>query len=110
MEQILGLPPMNQLDATATPMSDCFTATPDFRPFEAVPNIVPLDEMNPPPKTIADALLRRDALLSARLDLRKADACPEDVLNRILWRAVKGPAEPYPAWAVTLSLGHDDDD
>ena len=45
-----------------------------------------------------------------RLDLRKADACPEDVLNRILWRAVKGCSEPYPAWAVTLSLGHDDDD
>jgi YVTN family beta-propeller protein len=110
IEQILGLPPMNQLDATATPMFDCFTETPDFRPFEAVPNVVPLDEMNPPAKTIADALLRRNALLSACLDLRKADACPEDLLNRILWHAVKGSAMPYPAWAVTLSLDHDDDD
>ena len=53
IEQILGLPPMNQFDATATPMSDCFTETPDFTPFDAVPNIVPLDKMNPPKEQIA---------------------------------------------------------
>ena len=47
MELILGLPPMNQMDATATPMFDCFTGTPDFTPFDAVTNNVPLDEMNP---------------------------------------------------------------
>ena len=28
MELMLGLPPMNQMDATATPMFDCFTNTP----------------------------------------------------------------------------------
>jgi YVTN family beta-propeller protein len=108
IEQILGLPPMNQFDASATPMFDCFTGTPDFRPFETVPNIVPLDEMNPPAKTIADALLRRNALLSARLNFRRIDACPEDTLNRILWHAVKGSSAPYPAWAV--SIAPDDDD
>ena len=48
MEFMLGLPPMNQMDATATPMFDCFTGTgPDFTPFDAVTNNVPLDEMNP---------------------------------------------------------------
>jgi YVTN family beta-propeller protein len=108
IEQILGLPPMNQFDATATPMFDCFTGTPDFRPFEAVPNRVPLDRMNPPPKAIADAVLRRNALLSARLDLRTVDACPEDLLNRILWHAVRGSAAPYPSWAVTLVPDDDD--
>ena len=66
IEQILGLPPMNQFDATATPMFDCFTTTPDFTPFEAVPNKIPLDQMNPDPKDIADSLLRRNAHLSAR--------------------------------------------
>ena len=101
IEQILGLPPMNQFDATATPMFDCFAETPDFRPFEPVPNVVPLDEMNPPPKQISDALLRRDAVVSAGLNFRRVDACPEDVLNRILWRAMKGSAAPYPEWAVT---------
>ena len=54
MELMLGLPPMNQMDATATPMFDCFTNTPDFTAFDAVTNNVPLDEMNPPPKKIPD--------------------------------------------------------
>jgi YVTN family beta-propeller protein len=108
IEQILGLPPMNAFDAAATPMFDCFTDIPDFRPYEAVAANVRLDELNPPPKTIKDPVLRRNAALSARLNLRKVDACPEDVLNRILWHAVKGSAAPYPAWAVTRV--EDDDD
>ena len=99
IELILGLPPMNQMDATATPMFDCFTDVPDLTPFTAVPNNVPLEEMNPPPKKVADAQLRKDAYVSARLPLDKPDACPEDTLNRILWRAMRG-AEPYPEWAV----------
>ena len=108
IEQILGLPPMNQFDAAATPMFDCFTDTPDFTPFVAVPNQVPLDEMNPDPKAIADPLLRRHALQSARLNFKRVDACPEGVLNRILWHAMKGSAAPFPQWAVTLV--EDDDD
>jgi YVTN family beta-propeller protein len=107
IEQILGLPPMNQFDATATPMFDCFTETPDFAPFTAVPNAIRLDTMNPPKEKIADPLLRRHAVQSGRLNFRQIDACPEDTLNRILWHAVKGSAAPYPAWAVTLV---DDDD
>jgi len=108
IEQILGLPPMNQFDATAVPMFDCFAAAPDLRPFVSVPNLIPLDRMNPPAKTIADALLRRNAEASARLDFSRVDACPEDVLNRILWHAVKGSAVPYPAWAVTQVRDADD--
>ncbi len=99
MELMLGLPPMNQMDATATPMFDCFTNTPDFAVFNAVTNNIPLDKMNPAPKKIADALLRRDAYVSARLPLAQPDQCPEDVLNRILWRATMG-RQPYPEWAV----------
>jgi len=109
IEQILDLPPMNQFDATATPMFDCFTATPDFTPFTAVPNAIPLDTMNPPKEMIADALLRRNAVRSGKLNFRRIDACPEDTLNRILWHAVKGPDAPYPAWAVTLVPDDDDD-
>ena len=100
IELMLGLPPMNQMDATATPMFDCFTDAPDLTPFDAVPNRVPLDELNPKPKKIADPQLRKDATFSARLPLDEADQCPEDRLNRILWRAVKGTAQPYPQWAV----------
>ncbi len=101
MELMLGLPPMNQFDATATPMFDCFTNTPDFTAFTALTNNVPLDEMNPPVKKIKDAQLRQDALASARLPMSQPDQCNEDVLNRILWRATMG-AQPYPAWAVKV--------
>ena len=100
LELILGLPPMNQMDATATPMFDCFTNTPDFTAFDSVTNQVPLDEMNPPLKKNSDAQLRQDAVVSARLPLEKADQCPEDLLNHILWRATKGSQTPYPDWAV----------
>jgi YVTN family beta-propeller protein len=100
MELMLGLPPMNQMDAAATPMLDCFTNTPDFAPFETVTNQVPLDEMNPAPRKIDDAQLRRDACVSAKLPLDKEDQCPEDVFNRILWRAAKGSSVAYPIWAV----------
>ena len=100
MELMLGLPPMNQMDATATPMFDCFTNTPDFTAFNAVANRIPLDQMNPPPKKISDSLLRKDAYVSALLPLKKEDQCPEDLFNRILWRAAKGSQTPYPVWAM----------
>ena len=107
MELILGLPPMNQLDASATPMSDCFTDQPDFTPFTAVPNNVPLDEMNPDPKKISDVLLRKNAYASARLPLAEPDRCNEDQFNRILWHAMKGSRAPYPEWAITV---HDEEE
>jgi len=100
IELMLGLPPMNQMDATATPMNDCFTATPDFTPFTSVPSRVPLDRLSPDPKGITDRVLRQDAVVSNRLPLGEADRCPEDLLNRILWRAMKGVNAPYPEWAV----------
>ncbi|MGC9942739.1 MAG: bifunctional YncE family protein/alkaline phosphatase family protein [Verrucomicrobiota bacterium] len=100
IELILGLPPMNQMDATATPMFDCFNSTPDYTAYDAVTNTVPLDEMNPLPKKIRDAQLRKDALVSAKLPLDKEDQCPEDLFNHILWRSVKGSQIPYPDWAV----------
>ncbi|HUR47112.1 MAG TPA: bifunctional YncE family protein/alkaline phosphatase family protein [Candidatus Saccharimonadales bacterium] len=107
MELILGLPPMNQLDASATPMFDCFTSTPNLTPFVALTNNVPLDQMNPEPKKISDNLLRRNAYASARLPLEAPDKCPEDLLNRILWHAMKGSREPYPEWAVTVTEDKD---
>jgi hypothetical protein len=107
IELILGLPPMNQMDAIASTMTDCFNDLPDLTAFSSVTNRVPLNEMNPEPKKTANRLLRQDALASARLPLNLPDQCPEDLLNRILWRAMKGPNDPYPEWAVK-SLADDD--
>jgi hypothetical protein len=101
IENILGLPPMNQMDATATPLYDCFTDKPDLTPYGAVPNRVPLDQMNPAKTAIRDLGQLKDAIASEKLLLDKPDQCPEDVLNRILWRAQKGQKASYPLWAVT---------
>jgi YVTN family beta-propeller protein len=103
IELILGLPPMNLFDATATPLGDCFTTSPDFTPFDAVPNRIPLDRLNPAPAAISDPLLREQAIASADLPLEKVDQCPEDLLNRILWHAMKGSGSAYPAWACRAS-------
>lgn len=108
MEQILGMAPMNQFDASATPMFDCFTDTADLTPYTTLPNLIALDELNPNSQAISDPVLRRDAEVSASLNFREVDRAPEDVLNRILWRAIRGSAAPYPTWAITVT--EDDDD
>ncbi len=110
IEQILGLPPMNQFDASATPMFDCFTDQPDFAPYEVSPTNIALDELNPDAKAIDDAVLRSDAVVSSKIDFRELDRAPEDVLNRILWRSVRGSQAPYPEWAVSANPEDEDDD
>jgi YVTN family beta-propeller protein len=102
MELMLGLPPMNQMDATANPMTACFTAQPDFTPYDCLTNNVPLDQMNPRLAEIRDRRQLRDAIASSKFKLDKPDRCPEDELNRILWHAQMGFENPYPAWAVTV--------
>ncbi|MFN7576702.1 MAG: bifunctional YncE family protein/alkaline phosphatase family protein [Planctomycetota bacterium] len=101
IEQILGMKPMNQFDASATPMFDCFVDEPNLTPFKSVPVAVPLDQMNAAPQAIHDPLLREHAEISAGLNFSEVDRCPEDVLNRILWHAQKGSSVPYPAWATS---------
>lgn len=108
--QILGMKPMNQFDASAAPMFDCFQDTLDNHPYTAAPALVALDKMNPPPRAINDPVLRNDAEVSASLNFREVDRAPEDVLNRILWRAIRGSQMPYPEWAVTAASDADDDD
>ncbi|HTM50488.1 MAG TPA: alkaline phosphatase family protein [Bryobacteraceae bacterium] len=35
--RLLGIPPLNLFDATASDLGDCFTSTPDFAPYKALP-------------------------------------------------------------------------
>ncbi|MGA2031132.1 MAG: beta-propeller fold lactonase family protein [Thermoguttaceae bacterium] len=100
IEQILGLKPLNQFDAAARTMRDCFRDQPDFSPFDPLPSQVPLDQMNGAAHAMENAQQRADALASERMNFTQPDRAPEDALNRILWRAMRGPQEPYPAWAV----------
>jgi hypothetical protein len=95
IELILGLPPMSQFDLTAEPMTDCFTDQPDFAPFKALPNQIPLDQMNPKLTSLRGKPLYW-AKKSLELPLDEADEADEDELNRIVWYAVKGYDVPYP--------------
>jgi YVTN family beta-propeller protein len=95
IELILGLPPMNQLDLSATPMRNCFQAAPDMTPFTSVPNRVPLDQMNPGMGQL-DGKALYWARKSLELDLDEADDADEETFNRILWHSVRGTETPYP--------------
>ena len=94
IEQILGLPPMNVIDATALPLFDCFTDKANPTPYTALPNRIRLDEMNKPLTS-----LRGRALYYARESMKQAeegiDTGEDELMNRILWFAAKGNA-PYP--------------
>ncbi len=95
IELILGLPAMNQLDLSATPMRFCFQAKADLTPYTCLPNRIPLDEMNPPLKSLTGKALEW-AKKSVELDLDDADQADEDTLNRILWHSTRGYDTPYP--------------
>jgi hypothetical protein len=88
MELILGLPPMSTYDAAATPMFNAFQATPDLSPYRRITPNVALDEKNP--------LGAIGASASRQMDWSDADLTPEEPLNEILWRAMKGPDVPMP--------------
>jgi len=95
IEDILGIPPMNQLDLSAEAMADCFTDEPDLTPYKAAENNIPLDELNPPLISLSGDQLYW-AKKSIEQDLHDVDRIDEDVFNRIIWHAVKGYDRPYP--------------
>ena len=95
MELILGLDPVNQLTLAATPMTDCFQMIPDLKPYTVKPNIIPLDEMNPP-VSATRGLQRYYAKQSMKMPLDDIDEADEGLFNRLLWHAVKGYDVPYP--------------
>jgi hypothetical protein len=96
MEQILGLPPMNQMDAMSPLMADCFTNVPNFTPTRALTNNIPLDTMNPDPANSLTCQEYYYAEQSLKLDFSGPDRADLDMLNRITWRSIKGDV-PYPA-------------
>ncbi len=89
MELILGLKPMSQYDAAATPMYNAFQARPDLRPFAHTSAQVDLNEKNTREAWGAEE--------SGKLDFSKEDVADEQLLNAIIWHSVKGPNVPMPA-------------
>ena len=88
MELILGLPPMTQYDAAATPMFNSFQKTSQPTPYAVCPPEVNLLAKN----TLRSPFAKQ----SAKMDFREYDEAPEDELNRILWAAARGVDAPYP--------------
>ncbi len=89
MELILGLPPMSQYDAAATPFYACFTNTPDNTPYKAIPNQIDLDEKNVEVNSLSK--------LSDEFDLSREDAAPDILFNEVIWKTVRGIDEEMPA-------------
>ena len=89
MELILGLRPMSQFDAAATPMFNSFQAQADLRPYVLAPAQVDVNERN--------GKLAWGAERSRKLDFTKEDAADDLVLNEIIWRSVRGPESKMPA-------------
>src|SRR5207248_3884388 len=79
IELMLGLPPMNQLDLSATPMRGCFQDRPDLTSYKCLPNNIRLDEMNVDMWKLSVPGLYW-AKKSLELNLDEGDAADEDTL------------------------------
>ena len=87
IELILGLKPMSQFDAAATPMFNSFQAVPDLRPYDALPANVDLEERNS-----AHAWGGQ-----IKMNFAREDAVDDLLLNEVVWRSVRGATSPMPA-------------
>jgi YVTN family beta-propeller protein len=109
IEQILGLPPMNQFDLVASPMGTAFVkGTPpaeNFKPWTHVPNLVALDQGvtassadatgSPKVKALRQAWLQKKAEIFAG-KLTKPDSEDPDTVNHLNWYKSTGFTRPYP--------------
>ena len=89
IELILGMPPMTQYDAAATPMWRCFTAEPDATAFTSAPARINLADINPDKTKLA--------ALAKGLDFSHADVVPDELMNAMLWKAAHGEEAVVPA-------------
>ena len=106
IEQILGLPPMNQFDLVASPMRTDFVKRKEeanFQPFNHLPNQVPLDQGVTTAKTVASGAASRLAKAWTKAKARifagkstKPDAEDPDTVNHLNWYEATGFTRPYP--------------
>jgi YVTN family beta-propeller protein len=109
IEQILGLPPMNQFDLVASPMKTAFVKgdapEENFRPWTHVKNQVPLDQGVTPSAASPASGARIKALRAAWLEkkaeifagkLTRPDAEDPDTVNHLNWYLSTGFKRPYP--------------
>ncbi|HLK14662.1 MAG TPA: bifunctional YncE family protein/alkaline phosphatase family protein, partial [Fimbriimonadaceae bacterium] len=88
IELLLGLPPMTQYDAAATPMFNTFGRSAKSTAYEPAPALTDLMAKN--------SASSPGAAQSAQMNFDEYDRAPAAALNRILWAEAK-PGVPYPA-------------
>lgn len=88
MQLLLGLPPMTQYDAAATPMYEAFTNRPDLTPFTHLPPQVDVNARN-----TERAWGARESM---EMDFSDYDRTPMFALNEIVWKSVKGADSEMP--------------
>lgn len=88
MELIVGIPPLTQFDAAATPMLNSFTDQPNPATYTAITPKQPLDQLN-----TASAPMAAE---SQAMDLSHEDRAPEQKLNQAIWKSVKGADSQMP--------------
>ncbi len=96
IELILGMPPMTQYDAAATPMWRSFTSNADVSPFTHLPSNINLNDKN---GVVTTASKKSDSF-----DFSKEDKVPDLVFNEVLWQAIKGTSAPAPARAAFVKV------
>jgi YVTN family beta-propeller protein len=89
IELILGLPPMSQYDAPATPLWRCMNNTADHPVFTARSSNIDLNLKN-----MAQSEWQKK---SDKFDFTKEDLISDREFNEVLWKAVKGLDSPCPA-------------
>jgi YVTN family beta-propeller protein len=100
---LLGLSPLSQYDAGATPLTHAFASRADLTPFRAVAPRWPFDELN----------ARQSMSRLTDQDFAGPDLADETILNQEIWQSVRGrevvPA-PHRTYLPGPAAAGDDDD
>jgi DNA-binding beta-propeller fold protein YncE len=88
MELILGLRPMSQFDAAATPMYAAFQKEPRL---DAYAHVMPDVDMK-----AVNSKKAFGAALAETWDFTKEDQIDDLIFNEVIWRSVKGAYSPMP--------------
>ncbi|MDE3143273.1 MAG: hypothetical protein KGL19_03900, partial [Bacteroidota bacterium] len=104
IELILGIPPMSQYDAAATPMWNCFSKSTNPKGFTAKPLQWDINEKN--------AVINAWQKKSEKFDFSKEDLIPDREFTEVIWKAVKGENAivPAPKRAAFIKVVKKDDD
>jgi hypothetical protein len=103
MELILGMGPMTQYDAAATPMWRCFDSLAKPFDFKAIIPSVGLKEVN----LVKNEWQRK----SEQFNFAKEDSNNDIEFNKVLWHALKGDIPfPGPRRAAFLSVKSEEED